>query len=199
MAAAIATDWLGLRAAVLAAVEAAMPPGVLSTTVVGWEGGARAFGGHHVLLSIVSAVFDDIDSALDTGGPQVLETMATVTVQITAESVTDDGDADALWLLEQVRLGLRKVSVREALEALGIVVQLFPSSTRNVGGAADDRALSVHSIEVVFCATFRLETGEDAGLVEHVGITASIDVDGEEDSGDELALAFSIDDPSPEP
>src|SRR5690606_31807904 len=133
-----------------------MPPSVLATTAVEWADGARSFGGHHVLLSIVSALFDDRDSALSEGGPQKLETMATITVQVRAESAFDVGDADALGLIEQVRRGLGKVSVREALEAAGIVIAIFPASTRNVGGVGDDHALSVHAFEVVFCTTFAL-------------------------------------------
>jgi hypothetical protein len=192
---AIITDWLGFRAAVVAAVEAAMPPSVLASTGVAWADGPRPFAGHHVLLSVVSAVYDDRDSAETTGGPQVLESMAVITVQITAESSYDPGDTDALWLIEQLRLGLRKISVREALEAVGIVIQVFPRSSRNIGGVADGRALSVHAIECTFCASFGLETGEDAGLVEHVGVAGVV----LEDAGLPIDLAFEVADPSPEP
>ncbi len=184
------TDWLGFRAAVLAAVEAAMPPSVLATTGVAWADAPRPFAGHHVLLSIVSAVFEDRDSALSEGGPQLLESMAVITVQILTESGHDSGDADALWLLEQVRLGLRKVSVGEALEAAGVVVQAFPRTTRNIGGVGDDRALSVHATEVVFCATFGLETTEDAGQVATIGVAGAV----LDDAGDELAVAFDVTD-----
>lgn len=188
-------DWLGFRAAVLAAVEAAMPPAVLLTTGVAWADGPRPFAGHHVLLSIVSAVFDDRDSALSEGGPQTLESMALITTQVTAESPYDAGDADALWLVEQLRLGLRKVSVREALEAAGVVIAVFPRSTRNIGGVADDRALSVHAFEFTCCCTFGLETTEDAGLVERVEALASV----LDDAGDELVLSIEVTDPNPEP
>ncbi len=185
---AVVTDWLGFRAAVLAAVSAAMPADVLAATGVDWADGPRSFAGQHLLLSIVSAVFEDQDSSETAGGMQVLESMAVITVQISAEAVGDAGDGDALWLIEQVRLGLRRVSVRESLEAAGIVIQVFPRSTRNVGGTADDRALSVHAIEVVFCATFGLTTTEDAGEVASVGITATI-VAG---ASDELELSFQV-------
>jgi hypothetical protein len=192
---AIVTDWLGFRATVVAAVEAAMPPAVLASTGVAWADGPRPFAGHHVLLSIVSAVFDDRDSAVSQGGPQTLETMAVITVQVTAESSYDGGDFDALWLIEQLRLGLRKVSVREALEAAGVVVAVFPRSTRNIGGVVDDHALSVHAFEVVFCATFGLVTTEDAGLVERIEGT----VTAADDAGGELVLTVEVTDPSPEP
>lgn len=185
---AVATEWLGFRAAVLAAVEAAMPPSVLAATGVTWADGPRLYAGHQVLLSIVSAIFDDRDSALSMGGPQVLESMGVITVQIVTESGFDSGDADALWLIEQLRLGLRKVSVRERLEVLGIVVQAYPRTTRNIGGVGDDRALSVHATEVTFCATFGLETTEDAGLVERVGVTGAV----EDDAGDQVELVFEV-------
>lgn len=193
--AAIVTDWLAFRATVVAAVEAAMPSAVLAKTAVAWADGPRPFAGHHVLLSIVSAVFDDRDSALSEGGPQTLESMAVITVQVTAESGFDSGDGDALWLIEQVRLGLRKVSVREALEAAGVVVAVFPRSTRNIGGIGDDRALSVHAFEVVFCTTFGLTTLEDAGLVERVEGSAAI----EDDAGGDLVFTVEVTDPTPEP
>lgn len=193
--AAIVTDWLGFRAAIASAIEAAMPPGVLATTAVAWADAARPFAGKHVLLSVVSAVFDDRDSALSEGGLQRLESMAVITVQITAESSYDAGDVDALWLIEQLRLGLRKVSVREALETAGIVIQVFPRSTRNIGGVVDGRALSVHAIEFTACCTFGLETTEDAGLVERVEGTAVV----LDDAGVAIELAFAVVDPSPEP
>lgn len=191
----IITDWLGFRAAVQAAVEAAMPPSVLSATAVAWADGPRPFAGHHVLLSVVSAVYDDRDSALSEGGPQVLESMAVITVQVTAESSYDAGDGDGLWLIEQLRLGLRKVSVREALAAAGIVIQAFPRSSRNIGGVVDDRALSVHAIEAVFCTTFGLSPDEDAGLVERIETTGTA----LDDAGDELTVELVVVDPSPEP
>lgn len=171
---AIATDWAGFRGAVVTAIEAAMPPAVLEaptvleTCSVAWTDAARQHAHHRVLLSIVSAVFDDRDSALSTGGEQRLESMAVITVQVTAESTYDSPDMDALWLIEQLRLGLRKVSVRAALDTAGIVIQVFPRSTQNIGGTVDDRDLSVHALEVVFCCTFVLETTEDAGVIERI-------------------------------
>lgn len=192
---AIATDWLGFRAAVVAAVEAAIPAPVLSTTGVAWADGPRPHAGKRVLLSIVSAVFDDRDSALSTGGNQALESMATIVVQILTESSYDSGDLDALWLLEQLRLGLRRLSIRDALEALGIVVQAYPRATRNIGGSADDRALSRHAIELTFCATFVLATTEDAGLIEHVTATGVVT----DDQGVGATITVTVDDPDPEP
>jgi hypothetical protein len=121
--------------------------------------------------------------------------MAVVVVQIAAESPFDAGDTDALWLIEQLRLGLRKVSVREALRAAGVVIPVFPHSSRNVGGVADGRALSVHVIEATFCATFGLVTTEDAGLVETVGVTGALT----DDAGGGLTVDIDISDLDPEP
>ena len=188
------TDWLGFRAAVVAAVEAAMPASVLETCGVAWADGPRPNARHRVLLSIVSAVFDDRDSALSTGGAQTLESMAVIVVQITSESTFDSADADALWLIEQLRLGLRKVSVQEALVEAGIRIQVFPRTTRNIGGFADDRALSVHAIEFQCCASFSLETDEDAGLIEHVELEGTLtDLD-----DTEIVVDIEVDDPEPE-
>jgi hypothetical protein len=187
----IVTDWPGFRAAALAAVEAAMPPAVLAKTGVAWTDAPRPHATHLVLLSVVSSVFDDRDSALSEGGPQTLESMAVITVQVTAESPYDSADFDALWLLEQCRLGLRKVSVLEALAAGGIVIAVFPRSTRNIGGIADDRALSVHAFEVTLCATFGLVTTEDAGLVERVVAAGTV--------GSTITVGVDVSDPDPEP
>ncbi len=189
------TDWLGLRAAVVAAIEAAIPTAVLAVTGVAWEDGPRPHAGLRVLLSVVSAVFDDRDSALSVGGLQTLESMAVVVIQVKAESTYDTGDRDALWLIEQLRLGLRKVSVKEALEVAGVVISVFPRSTRNIGGIADDRALSVHALEFTTCCTFALETTEDAGLIEHIEVAGVLtDLD-----DTELDITIDVDDPSPEP
>lgn len=193
----IVADWLSFRAALVAAIERAMPPTVLETTGVGWEDGPHPHAPHRVFLSVVSGVFDDRDSALDEGGIQHLESMGVVTIQLKAESGYDTGDVDALWLIEQVRLGLRKVSVRAALEAAGIVISIFPRSTRNIGGVADGRALSVHALEFTCCTTFALtpDPAEDAGLVERVESTGTVtDLD-----GSELVIPIDVVDPDPEP
>jgi hypothetical protein len=192
----IVTDWLGLRAALVAAVEAAIPPAVLEVCGVAWEDGARPHAGLRVLLSVVSTVFDDRDSALDEGGTQRLESMVAPTIQVKTESSYDGGDRDALWLIEQLRLGLRKVSVCEALAAAGIVIQIFPRSTRNIGGIADERALSVHALEFTCCCTFALVTTEDAGLVERIVAAGTLSQPGVAGT---ITVAVDLTDPTPEP
>lgn len=190
-----ATDWLGLRAAVLGAIEAAIPTAVLAVTGVAWEDGPRPHAGLRVLLSVVSSVFDDRDSALSQGGEQTLESMSVVTFQVKTESTYDTGDRDALWLIEQLRLGLRKVSVKDALATAGVVISVFPRSTRNIGGMGDERALSVHALEFTTCCTFALATTEDAGLIERVEAEGTLtDLD-----DTEIDIEIDVSDPTPEP
>ncbi len=189
------TSWLPYRAAIVAAVEAALPTAVLAECAVAWEDGPRPHAKHRVLLSVVSSVFDDRDSALDEGGIQRLESMAIITLQLKAESAHDSGDLDALWLIEQCRLGLRKVSVKEAMDTAGILITVFPRSTRNIGGVADDHALSVHALEFTTCCTFELTTTEDAGLIERLTIEGELD-DG---SGIDIDIEIDVVDPDPEP
>jgi hypothetical protein len=192
----ITTNWLLYRAAIVAAIEAAQPTAVLAECAVAWEDGPRPHAKHRLLLSIVSATFDDRDSALDTGGAQLLESMAVIVVQVRAESAHDSGDLDALWLIEQCRLGLRKVSVKEALAAAGILITVFPRSTRNVGGIADDHALSVHALEFTTCCTFTLvPPDEDAGLIERITIEGTV----EDDAGLDIDIEIDVSDPDPEP
>jgi hypothetical protein len=190
----VVTDWLGLRAALVTAVEAAIPPPVLEVCGIAWEDGPRPHAGLRVLLSVVSTVFDDRDSALDTGGLQLLESMVGATIQVKTESSYDSGDRDALWLIEQLRLGLRKVSVIEALAAQGIVIQIFPRTTRNIGGLADGRALSVHALELTVCCTFGLVTTEDAGLVERIVGAGTLT-----GAGAPIVVPVDQSDPAPEP
>lgn len=194
------TDWLAFRAAVLSAVEAAMPPNVLTTCGVSWEDAPRPHARHRVLLSLVSTTFEDRDSALSTGGVQSLESMATIVVQITAESSYDSADTDALWLIEQLRLGLRKVRVKAALDLAGIAISVFPRTTRNVGGSADDRDLSVHALEFTCCASFALEPDplEDAGLIERVVSTGAVTVFSPL-NGAGMTPTVDVTDPDPEP
>jgi hypothetical protein len=189
----IVTDWLGLRSALIAAVEAAIPAPVLEVCGVAWEDGPRPHAGLRVLLSVVSTLFDDRDSGLDEGGNQRLESMVCPTIQVKTESSFDSGDRDALWLIEQLRLGLRKVSVCEALGAAGIVIQVFPRSTRNIGGMADERALSVHALEFTVCCTFGLVTTEDAGLIERLVAEGALT------DGGVIVVPVDQSDPTPEP
>lgn len=194
------TTWAEFRAAVVAAVSAAMPSAVSAPAngdgpTVTWTDDRRPFAKHRLLLDLVSHTNDhDRDSSLSTGGEQELSTMKTVTVQVTAESSFDQSGSpgDALWLLEQVRLGLRKVSVREALATAECPIVGFPGTTSKRPYPADGRMISAHSFDVRFRTVFTFDaTGEDAGLIEHVEAAGAADP--VED------IESAVDDPTPEP
>lgn len=194
------TTWAVFRAAVEAATFAAMPTAVSTPAnndgpTVSWSDAQRPFSKHRLLLSVVSgAPNHDRDSSLSTGGAQELSSMRTIVVQVQAESSYDRSGApgDALWLLEQVRLGLRKVSVRTALAAAGVAVVGFPGTTVSRSYPADGRIVSAHSFDVGFRFTFVFDaTGEDAGLIETVD---ALGVNGDVDD-----IAISETDPDPEP
>lgn len=191
------TTWLEFRNAVVAAVTAAMPssvrtPANLDGPTVSWFDGRRPFGKHRILLQIVSTVNEhDRDSALSTGGEQTLSTSKRVTIQVQAESSFDDASADALWLIEQVRLGLRKVSVRDALTTAGVVIRVFPGGETNRAFPADGRIVSAHSFDVTLGVVFDFDTeGEDAGLIERAIGEGTAELDGAD---------FDVTDPDPEP
>lgn len=201
--------WEDFRDAVVAAVTGAMPSAVRSPAnndgpTVTWSDGPRPFAAHRLLLSIVSTTFDhDLDTSLSQGGEQELSSMATVTVQVTAESTHDSSarggaggaPGDALWLLEQVRLGLRRVSVFEALVEAGVRIVGFPAATISRSYPADSRIISAHSFDVQFRTIFEFDFDgdtEDAGLLERVI--------GEGATGGDLEdVAFDVGDPTPEP
>lgn len=199
--------WETFRAAVVAAITGAMPTAVRAPAdnngpTVTWSDAPRPFAAHRLLLSIVSTTFDhDLNSSLSEGGAQVLESMATVTVQVTAESTHDSSSAsagasgDALWLLEQVRLGLRRISVLDALTLAGVRVTGFPAATVSRSYPADHRIISAHSFDVQLRTILAFEFAGDTevgGLIERVigeGATGS-DLEGVE---------FDVSDPTPEP
>ena len=146
---------------------------------VTWSDDRRPYARHRLLLSVVSTVFNhDRDSALSTGGEQELSTMATITVQFAAESAHDGsagppgGSAgDALWLLEQVRLGLRRVSVAQALFDAGVAIVGYPAITVSRSYPADGRIVSAHSFDVALRTILEAPdfgADEDAGLIERV-------------------------------
>lgn len=193
------STWATFRTAVAAAVSAAMPSAVRAPAnndgpTVSWTDDRRPFGRHRLLLSIVSARFDhDRDSALSAGGDQTLSTMATITVQVQAESNHDlsSSPGDALWLLEQVRLGLRRVSVREALAAAEAPIVGFPLSTVTRSYPADGRIVSAHSFDVQFRVVFDFDASDEStGQIEHIEV--------EGDSADVLDVEISVDDPTPD-
>lgn len=194
-------SWPEFRTAVQAAVSAAMLASVRTPAnndgpTVTWTDDARPFGKHRLLLGIVATRFDhDRDSALSAGGDQELSSMATVTVQVQAESIHDRSSApgDALWLIEQVRLGLRRVTVADALRVAGCPIVGFPSAVVSRSYKADGRIVSAHSFDVQFRFVFDPPAFADdpVGQIEHV--------EGEgELPGDLVGLEISVDDPTPD-
>jgi hypothetical protein len=193
--------WNEFRTAVQAAVTAAMPAAVRTTAnldgpTVTWTDDVRPFSKHRLLLDVVSTVFNhDRDSALSEGGDQELSSMATITVQVTAESNHDRSSSpgDALWLLEQVRLGLRRVPVADALRTAECPIVGFPAATVRRSYPADGRIISAHSFDVQVRFIFDFDTSEDdpVGQIEHV------EAEGEA-PGDLIGVEIAVDDPTPD-
>lgn len=167
---------------------------------VTWFDGRRPFASRRLLLSVVSTTFDhDLDSSLSEGGEQDLRSMATVTVQVQAESthdspsVADGGHGDALHLIEQVRLGLRRIRVLEALQAAGMAIVGFPATTVSRSYPADGRIVSAHSFDVQFRTILEYDFGDDldlGGLIERVVAEGADDLEGAD---------IDVSDPTPEP
>lgn len=179
-------------------------PTNLDGPTVSWTDDARPFGQHRILLDVLSTVLEhDRDSALSTGGEQELSTMATIMVQVTFESVHDrsfagtgspsSAPADALWLVEQVRLGLRRVPVAEALAAAACPIVGFPGAVVKRSYPADGRIISARSFDVVFRTVFDFDTSEDGPVeqIEHVEAEGGPDTDVD-------GVEISVDDPTPD-
>lgn len=161
------STWAQIRDAILAAFRAA-GGAAGATTSVTWFDGARPFAKQRCLLSVVSTTLEDRDSALDTGGAQLLESMASVQIQATFESIHDTPSADAVTVGELFRLGLRRVSVSETLRLAGMAITRYPEGARQISYAADDRVISAYVLELQLRATLTFTSGEDAGQIEHV-------------------------------
>lgn len=120
--------------------------------------------------------------------------METITVQVQAESSHDPSSApgDALWLLERVRLGLRRVAVAEALALAECPIVGFPLATVSRSYPADGRIISAHSFDVAFRTVFDFDTTGDApvGQIEH------LEAEGED--GDVDGESVGVDDPTPD-
>lgn len=201
----MAGTWSDFRSAVEAAVSGAMlstvrAPANNDGPTVSWADDRRPFARHRLLLDVVSTRFDhDRDSALSEGGEQELSSMATVTVQITSESAhaapaasASQSNGDALWLLEQVRLGLRRVAVREALVAAECPIVGFPGALVKRSYPADGRVIGAFSTDVQFRYTFLAPAyEEEVGQIEHVEIEG-------DPPGDAEDVEISVDDPDPD-
>lgn len=202
----MAGTWSDFRSAVTQAISAAMLSSVRSPAnndgpTVSWTEDRRPFARHRLLLGVLSFRSElDRDSAESAGGDQELSTMATVTVQVTAESAhAAPGSApglasgDALWLLEQVRLGLRRTPVREALALAECPIVGFPGVVTPRSYPADGRVVGAASFDVAFRFTFLPPTYTDdpVGQIEHVEIEG-------DPPGPIEDVEISVDDPDPD-
>lgn len=190
------TTWLVFRDAVLAAFEAAMPPAILATTPVNWAGGAREAGFQRLLLDPVSDV--EIAEREGTVHDGEISSLNDVTIQVTAESPYDSADVDARWLAEQVRLGLRRKTVDDALQAAGLSLVGIPMSLKNVSFPSGNRRLSAWAFDATFRFVYELAANplDDFGLIETVQTSGIV----EDPNGDEVVIdEFETDDPTPEP
>lgn len=189
--------WQAFRTAVEAAVTAALPSSVRTPTnldgpAVFWDDGAMPYAKHLIQLTEVSVVFEmDRDTALTTGGAQALSSFVAVTVQVQAESQHDDPTLNSQWLIEQVRLGLRKVSVQDALRTANVLVASYPTATVRRSYPADGHRISAASFDITFRTSFTFDPeGEDAGLVEEVQAEGAGGLEG---------IVIDVLDPDPEP
>lgn len=168
----------------------------LETCAVNWSGGARELADLKVLLDVVSEVeLADREELFYDSGLR-LSALKDSTIQFRAESTYDTPDSDALDLLNDLRFGLSKLAVTEALAAAGITMVDRPGPTQNLGFTSNNRRISSHGFEVVFRAVFGLETGESTGLLEHVELSGELQTP---DESDLIEVAFEVDDPTPEP
>lgn len=191
-------NWLSFRTAVRDAVEASLGTTLAATTNVDWGDGGRGFSQRRLLLTIVSATDEWIYEEPNVPG-QRLSSQKDVAVQVMAESVHDSADADAQDLLEQVRLGLRRTSVRAALNAAGVSTPKDPSPTSRFSYLHQGRMVSAHAFDVVFRGVFAtFDLNEDAGPIEHVEVEGA-GVGDDQAPPLELPIDFVVDDPTIDP
>lgn len=183
------------RAAIVAATNTALGA-LAASTGVSWADGAREFAERRVLLSIVSSVEDwALEELLENS--QRVSASQDVRVQFMAESTYDSGDEDARDLLHQLRFGLLRLSVRDALGTAGVSIVGTASAITRFSYLHGGRRISAHAFEAAFRAVFgQTFTDEDAGLIEHVEWGGEV----EDDQGATAAVGpVTTDDPDPLP
>ncbi len=186
---------LAFRTAIRTAVLAALPTARQSAASVNWSGGAREMADLRVLLDVVSEV--ELYDRDDLHPTQAVESVLDTVVQIRAESTHDYADSDALSLLNDVRYGLRRTAVWEALQTAGVQLIGPAGATVNTSYRASQRLVSSHAFEITCRAAFGLATEDAAGLIEHVEYAGAIDAPADSDT---VQIGPSqIDDPTPEP
>lgn len=191
------STWATFRTAIEAAFLQALTPALRTTVSVNWEGGAREFGSTdgRLLIDVLSYVEEHVQEAeVDEA---LLSSSNLVTLQVVAESQHDSADLNALRLIENFRLGLRKESVTAILDAAGISLLEAPMSPQRLPTVATGRKISAYAFDVQLRATFSLtpEADDAIGLLEHVEAAATLTNPGASD----VTYDVAADDPTPEP
>lgn len=191
------STWATFRTTVEAALAQALPTALRAKVPASWSGGPRQFGDNdgRLLLDVVSHVEEHVREAED-ADDGLLASANLIVLQVMAESQHDDPTYNALRLIEQVRLGLRKESVYAILDAAGVSVLGEEISTRNVSYSATGRKVSAYLFELSLRTTFTLEpeADDEVGRIEHASYSVSLAL-----GADTLTASDTIDDATPEP
>ena len=189
--------WQTFSDAFEAALNQALPSSLRNTIAISRAGGARQFGGPDGrLLWSVTSHSEDIVREADENLDEVASSN-TIVLQVTAESQHDHPSKNALRLIEQVRLGLRKESVYAILDAAGISLLGIPMNPANASYPDDGRLVSAYAFDVSLRTVFTLtpEADDAIGLIE----TASGSGELEMPEPPNVEDTFSVADPTPEP
>ena len=189
--------WQTFSDAFEAALNQALPSSLRSTIAISRAGGARQFGDTNGrLLWSVTSHSEDIVREADENLDEVASSN-TIVLQVTAESQHDHPSKNALRLIEQVRLGLRKESVYAILDAAGISLLGIPMNPANASYPDDGRLVSAYAFDVSLRTVFTLtpEADDTIGLIE----TAEGDGELEMPEPPNVTDTFSVADPTPEP
>jgi hypothetical protein len=185
----VASTWITFRAAVKAAFENAMPIAVRTATPVDWASGPRNHAGARVLLDVLSYVDEHVREA--TADDNLISSSNLVTVQVVCESPHDNPSASALWLVENVRLALRRESIKAALKAAGLAIVQFPLEPTRLPSQSGGRRMLSYVFDVTFRTTFELvpEADDAIGEIEHVEVSGEADHFGDELVIDEYTVS----------
>lgn len=157
------TTLADVRDAVLAAVVATGATGARS---VAWSDDKRPAAKYPVLLDVVSwrALHDREEETQTSPGVTAwaLSTYGELRVQIRAESIYNTSAADAMFILELVRAGLKRPDL-ELTHGIALVPDLV-TDTRSIPFVIDGRVVSSSLFEIgVRCVLDYPSTGAPAG------------------------------------
>lgn len=153
------------REAVSAALFACLPPAQQTTVPINWAKGPRDFAAVRLLLSIVSQREEYQHDA--TADDPTIQSAEIIVVQVVAESQHDDPTENPQWILEKIRLPLRRQAILAGLRAAGVVLVDLPLASRDVSYTASGRTVSAYVMELTFRAVFS-DTDAEFDLIEHV-------------------------------